>query len=502
MFRKITTALLAGTLLASAALGAAQESRTAITTGNAGQLQQLMRLGRGSAEFAQFVGDGSMLAVGGTVGVWLYKTSNLATEAEPQVLLTEGEPRAIAVSPDGATIAVSSFGGDVQLWNVASAASAGLLEPSYGTDNMVYSPDGSTLALNAGSNGILLLDAASGSETQLDGSFRSEAEVAFSPDGAWLAAAGSDNTIYLWDVASSVAGAELSGHTSTPVSIAISPDGTVVSGSSDRSIRLWNGADGSEVAVIDMLNDEQIGRINQVAFSPDGAVFASGDSDGNIVIWDTASQTPSAQFSAEAAIDDLAFSPDGSQLVSVSDEQVVQLWDVAAGTEVAATVGHTDTMNALTFSPDSGTLAVSDYDENLWLWDTAAMPELNLSTSLVEGGNISSENLTGVAYSSDGALLAALDSFSVRLYDAGTNQLMYELEGDGITEGLAFSPDDTMLAAITSAGLYVFDVSNGALLASLEDHNDWLNSVAWSPDQTLIATSSGDQTVRVYGLGE
>lgn len=498
--RILTISFMAASLLLPAAAGIAQGNRQPITSDNAGELAQLMRLGRGSAEFAQFTPDGSLLAVGGTVGVWLYEPTNLATESEPPVLLSDGEARAIAISPDGTTLAVSEYDGDIALWDIAAQSASAMIDPSYGTDNMTYSPDGTLLALNAGSSGILLYDLAASTELRLEGSFRSEAEVSFSPDGEWLAAAGSDNAVYLWNVPGSAEGAKLAGHSSTPVTISFSPDGTVLTGAGDSTIRLWNSADGTEIANISTIEDEPLGRINQVIFSPDGSLFASGDSNGNIIVWDAASQTPQAQMTVQGAVNDLRFSPDGSQLVSVSDEQYVHLWDAATGSEISAAVGHTNITNAVTFSPDSSTLAFSDYDENLWLWDTNAMPELNLATLVAGGGDTSAENVTGIAYSSDGSILAAVDSFTVRLYDASNHQLLRELDGDGIVDGLAFSPDDTLIAYTSSRGLYVFDVQTGTLLASLEDHNDWLNSVAWSPDQTLIATSGSDHTVRVYGL--
>src|SRR5690606_34944647 len=132
MFRKLALIATAGTLLLSATLGAAQGTRETITTANAGQLAQLMRLGRGSAEFANFTSDGSLLVVGGTVGVWLYDAGNIATENEPPVMVTQGEPRAIAVSPDGATVAVSMLNGDIVLFDIASQEQTALLDPSYG----------------------------------------------------------------------------------------------------------------------------------------------------------------------------------------------------------------------------------------------------------------------------------------------------------------------------------------------------------------------------------
>lgn len=500
MFRKASTCLLLASLIVGATASVAQSSREMITPTSASQLAELMRLGRGSAEVAAFAQDGSTLVVGGTVGLWLYDAVDLATESEPPLIATDGELRTLAVSPDGQTAAVSRSDGDIMLYDLESQTATQLLEPSRGSDNMVYSPDGMTLALNTGSNGILLLDVATGEEVRLEGSFRGEAEVAFSADGAWLAATGSDNSVYLWDVEGSAEGPELSGHTSTPVSISFSPDGTIVTGSSDRTIRLWDSATGTETANISLIGDAQIGRITQVVFSSDGSVFASGDSDGNMVLWNANDQSVIAQMAAGESINDLVFSADGSQLVSVSGEQTVHLWNAADGSEIAVSVGHTAGTDAVTFSPDSSTLVFSDDDENLWLWDTATMPELNMATRIQEGTNSSADNVQGIAYSSDGSVLAAVDSFSVYLYDTATNQRLHELDGDGIVDGLAFSPDDTLIVYYSSAGLYVFEVETGTLLASLETHNDWLNSVAWSPDQTLLATTSSDHTVRVYGI--
>jgi len=486
-------------LVVTSAVSLAQSGRTMITTDNAAQLTQLIRLGRGSAESARFTPDGSHLLVGGTAGVWLYDSTDIATESEPALLVTDGETRAIAVNPDGATLAVTEYDGDIVLWDIAAQTAGGTIEPTYGADHIAYTPDGGTLVLNAGSSGIVLLDPVSGSEVQLEGSFRNDSEIAISPDGQWLSATGSDNSLYLWSLANNEAGATLTGHSSTPTTSSFGPDGTLVTGSSDRTIRLWDIAAGTEMAQISTIGEDSIGRITQIVFSPDGSVFASGDTDGKIVIWDAEMQTPNAQLTVDGTVNDLAFSPDGAQLVSVSGKQHVHVWDIATSTDVAA-IGHTNSMNALVFSPDSATLAISDFDSNLWLWDTAEMSELNLAASIEDGGNTSAQNLAGVAYSSNGQILATLDSFSVRLYDANTNQLLRELEGDGIVEALAFSPDDTMVAYISSAGLYVFEVETGVLLATLEVHNDWLTSIAWAPDQTLIATAGSDHTVRVYGF--
>ena len=76
----------------------------------------------------------------------------------------------------------------------------------------------------------------------------------------------------------------MSGHTHGIQSLAFSHDGkTLVScaGSEDPSIRLWDVATGEQK----ILNGHRIGP-RLLYFSPDGNTFATGNWDGEILIWD------------------------------------------------------------------------------------------------------------------------------------------------------------------------------------------------------------------------
>lgn len=65
--------------------------------------------------------------------------------------------------------------------------------------------------------------------------------VAFSPDGKTLVSGSKDNTIRLWDIQSQKETATLTGHSDSVLSVAFSPDGkTLASGSVDNTIRLWD----------------------------------------------------------------------------------------------------------------------------------------------------------------------------------------------------------------------------------------------------------------------
>jgi len=70
--------------------------------------------------------------------------------------------------------------------------------------------------------------------------------VAFSPDGFRVLSGGSDRTLKLWDASTGALLRTFVGHSDEVTSIAFSPDGTrVLSGSTDKTIRLWDAATGT-----------------------------------------------------------------------------------------------------------------------------------------------------------------------------------------------------------------------------------------------------------------
>ena len=65
--------------------------------------------------------------------------------------------------------------------------------------------------------------------------------------------------------------------------MALSPDGKILaSGSSDKTIKLWDVATGREIRTL----SGHTHWVNSVAFSPDGKILASGSWDGRILLWD------------------------------------------------------------------------------------------------------------------------------------------------------------------------------------------------------------------------
>src|ERR1017187_7127454 len=77
------------------------------------------------------------------------------------------------------------------------------------------------------------------------------------------------------------------GHSNTVMSVAFSPDGRwALTGSSDKTARVWEVATGKEVRRFDGHSDS----VTSVAFSPDGRWALTGSHDQTARVWEVRSE--------------------------------------------------------------------------------------------------------------------------------------------------------------------------------------------------------------------
>ncbi len=289
----------------------------------------------------------------------------------------------------------------------------------------------------------------------LTGHSRQVSAVAFSPDGKIVVTGSDDTTVRCWDAATGEETKKLEGHEAKILALTFRDAGKVlVSVGLDGVIRQWDttewkeqgglkhvggaihrGAFGSGLLAVDGSNSQSVelwdlsketdkprqklqpknhATIMGLAFTRDGKTLATGDTGGQICLWDAAGGTERARFPGDAlGVRSLAFTPDGQKLASTgSDNKDVSLWEVPTGRRLAVLAGHGSSIVSMVFSPDGERLAIGDRDGSVQIVAVRTGRQLALQQHAHKGP------IWALAFSPDGRTLAtAGEDHLARLWD-------------------------------------------------------------------------------------
>ena len=268
--------------------------------------------------------------------------------------------------------------------------------------------------------------------------------VAFLADGKTVLSGSADRLVKLWDAATGKETTSLDEHRGAVRGIAVSPNGkTVATAGSDRRVVVWNVADWTVTGSL----RGHTGPVRAVAFSPDGNLLATGSDDNSVRVWDAVKReikgTPMTGHTD--AVTGVAFSPRGQLIATSSGDKTLRLWETATGGELAnLEEGHADAVHGVAFAPSGRQIATASGDKSLGLW-TATLPRV-FSTQTITA----QPGWTGVAaVSPDGELLGGVGgNHAVRVQDALSGEVKATLGLTKRLSTLAFSPDGTRLVSV------------------------------------------------------
>ena len=376
--------------------------------------------------------------------------------------------------------------------------------------------------------------------------------VAFSPEGQWLGSASNDRTAKLYRTSDWGLERTLTGHGDYVFSLAFSPDSKhLATGSWDQTVRIWNVIDGSLLFSL-----PHGSGILAVAFVPNGKTLASGAYDHSIKLWDPKRGVlVDTLLGHNASVLTLAFAPDSRMLASGSwyPEFAIKLWwsdsrTLAPGSRYPAhttklwspsqpaapptVTNHSTSIYELIFTANGRLISGADTTARFWdaltgqflntINATASVTTMALSPDgqliALPGANHTvkiyrtsdgtliqtlvghTQDITGLAFSHDGSLLASGAFFDgnndvIKLWNVSNWTLVRELSGPflfGPFMAVNFSADDALISASCESVPAVWHVSDGTFIRTFPVSG----LTRFSPDGTLLAIASNP--IHVY----
>ncbi len=311
--------------------------------------------------------------------VEMHRSSQAAvppTQATGDVEPTEGiflrqDASEVTFSSDGARMMVLDDRPVIQLWD-------GEVQKTIAAVSL---PDGAAIATTLFADGQRAVSAGvdhklrlwkleAGGEPQVVSETESQvAELALSPDGQRLAAGTSNGKILVWDtiswqhVATNSCGGQVTALRFLPGQQALLAAIKVAEGTNLLlKLDLKSG-------VLEQSPEHHQGMVTSLALSPDGRLVAGSSRDGIARLWEADSLKRVGTFRGHSGyVTSAAFAPDGRTLATASNDGTVKLWSVQNRQELLTMPGAIAPWSQVTFSADGNRLVASGEDGMIRVW--------------------------------------------------------------------------------------------------------------------------------------
>jgi WD40 repeat protein len=283
--------------------------------------------------------------------------------------------------------------------------------------------------------------------------------------------------------------------------LAFSPDGVEVVASGYHELTSWKREDGLLAHRMPGLAE----RVYDIATSADGKYLATASGDpgqyGVVKLWlaepGGGGKPVRDVVESSDAMFAVAFSPDSTKLATAGADRAIRVFEVSTGKLLVTIEDHADWILDLAFAPDGVRLASASRDK------TAKVFDVEKKESLVTfPGHAQSVN--AVSFSPDGkSVFSAGADNQIRVWNPADEAKQERSIGGfgGEVVRIGFTPDGQKLIAVgADKNAKVLKPADGGVIYTLSGHQDWIYSMAISPDGKTLATGSYDGEIRFWNL--
>jgi WD40 repeat protein len=267
----------------------------------------------------------------------------------------------------------------------------------------------------------------------------------------------------------------------------------LVSGSNDKSLRVWDLDMGKQVGKPLLDHDAKVHRI---AASPDGRWIVSGANNGSILVWEVATnktelkRVPISFKGHESAVWDVVFAPDSKTFASASPDKTLCVWKRETGKIVFGPLKVGSYAFSVTYSLD-GTKLAAGTGEHIIVWNLKTGKEL----LKIE------QRAWRVVFTPDGLRLVSVNKNDIRISDATTGDIIKQFDAHtaDFFLSLVIAPNGTKFATTSHDNTTrFFDLTTFEPIGEPLEHPDGVWGVAFSEDSQFIATGCADKLVRTW----
>lgn len=409
----------------------------------------------------------------------------------------EKEARGVCFSPDGKQLLSCGNDGLAFSWDTQTGDCLEIFEGHHGpVSSALWSKDSKWVFTASEDATICIWDASCGTCLKiLEGHKLGILKIALSPDGSKLASSSSDHTIRIWDVHSGICINTIQGHDRIVNSIAWHPHGNMLaSASKDNTIRLWNPITSECSGIL----SEHKESVTDIAFSSEGDTLLSVSEDNSLLIWNLETKELWNVWERwEWKPLCVAFSPNDRWILCGASDKTVSLWEWEKEKTLQTLEGAKAQIQNIVFSSEYRILAAASCDTHVYVWNL----ETHQCEKILHGLSTPAQS---VAISSDGKRIASgSEDGKIIVWNRFTGECLKTFHAHhGRVYSLSFRHRDSHLVSVGyfDKKICLWDIQSLKCLYSMEGHEKWVQTTAWSSDRKLLVTGSRDCTARIWDI--
>jgi ribosome assembly protein 4 len=318
--------------------------------------------------------------------------------------------------------------------------------------------------------------------------------IQFSPDGKFVASGSGDHTVRIWEVNTELPKCTLRGHKDWILAMAWSPDGKkLATGSKDMQIRIWVPEEAKQMPKKPLRGHTRwITSIDWQPYhsNPKCDRLVSGSKDGTVRVWDAIFGNTVMSFSGHSAcVTSVRWGANGL-IYSASEDKTIKVWNAENGKLVRSLDGHGHWVNSIALSTEY-VLRTGAFKQN------GMLPEGDLQ----EAANKKVQQALATTGGKE-ILLSCSDDLTCYLWEPEHSKkpLTRLIGHQRPINVVKFSPDSTMIATASFDNSVKLWSCKGEFLATLRSHVQAVYQVAFSSDSRLLLSGSRDSTMKVWDV--